>query len=470
MLIAVIRNRDRQIATRLMYGYGVISVVQVVIYPFLNDAARVVDFLAVCALALVGVVVGRQTATPGMRQPWTLLLTGLGIIAVANAARIVAGDWVAVPRLLLDAVGNIFLLAAALTFIIRRGFSDLGGIIDTTIIALAFGGLLWGVALPHRLGLDASVAAQVNLFIVVYALTGVLGALLRLSRTLPEPRQPLRWLMAGIALGIGANVALAFAGDDPVLLALAEMLFMAAFAAAGLFGLDPDGPALFRTTGWTATEELSPARLAFLGVAAALMPVVLGVREALGGSGGGLLLAIQGALVAALVMVRIGLLSAQRAEAEQALRHQATHDPLTHVLNRHEFVARLREELAQGTRCAVLFCDLDDFKSINDRFGHDTGDRLLIEVAHRLQTGIAAPHLVSRFGGDEFVVLLVDEEAVQAEAARSQLLNAFAEPSDYTGGAPIRVSIGLAVADESWDAEDLIRAADRSMYRVKAAR
>jgi diguanylate cyclase (GGDEF)-like protein len=329
------------------------------------------------------------------------------------------------------------------------------------------------VLLPHRLGLDRSMAAEVDLFVSVFALTGVLGALLRLSRVVTDPGLALWWLVAALGSGIGANVTLAYAGSDGALRILADMFFVTGFAALGLFGLDPAAPRLARSggapegAGASAADRLSIGRLIFLGLAVAVTPVVIGLREVGGGNVGGLLLAVQGALVAALVMTRIGLLARQRAAAEQALNYQATHDPLTRLPNRREFVARLRKTLAQGNQSLLLFCDLDDFKSINDQFGHDVGDQFLIEVADRLRTCISRPHVVSRFGGDEFVILLVNATPADGRAAQSCIVSALSRPSAQSG-APMQVSVGISAASDSRDPEDLIRMADRAMYRVKA--
>jgi diguanylate cyclase (GGDEF)-like protein len=200
-----------------------------------------------------------------------------------------------------------------------------------------------------------------------------------------------------------------------------------------------------------------------------VLPVVIGIREVLGGSVDGLLLAVQGALVAALVMIRIGLLSAQRDQAEETLAHQATHDALTHLPNRRQFVDRLTDELASGRRCLLLFCDLDNFKIINDRFGHDTGDRVLVEVAQRLLAATRPQDVVSRFGGDEFVILMVDATPADGEAVASRIGELLARPLAQARGLAVGASIGLAFTTERTDPEDLIRSADRAMYQVKAA-
>jgi diguanylate cyclase (GGDEF)-like protein len=278
----------------------------------------------------------------------------------------------------------------------------------------------------------------------------------------------LLWLLTAIGLAIAGNVLLAIAGPDPAGQSLAAMLIMAAFTAAGLFGLDPAGPRLMYAPAMSRPERLTPARLVFLGIAVAVSPALIGARELLRGGMAGLLLTVQAAFIAALVMVRIGLLAAERARAEQALEQQATHDPLTHLLNRREFVARLRQELARGTRCVLLFCDLDNFKAINDRYGHDTGDVVLIEVAARLRACLRPPALASRFGGDEFVIVLLDAGGDRTRATNECITAALEVPFEQAGGAVVGVSIGVAHSDGQTDPEQLIRLADQSMYRVKA--
>ena len=105
----------------------------------------------------------------------------------------------------------------------------------------------------------------------------------------------------------------------------------------------------------------------------------------------------------------------------ETLRHQATHDALTGLYNRAQFVELLRLSAAQmqraGRACAVLLLDLDDFKGVNDTLGHAAGDRVLMEVARRLRAVLRGSDVVARLGGDEFTVLLPDLPDAEAAAA-----------------------------------------------------
>lgn len=451
-----------------MRGYGVASLALIVAYPLLPRMARAAEFLVVCLTAIPCVAYGRRALRPGQRLPWTLLLLSLTVIVVANFVRLVPGEHANVAAWLLDAFGNVLALAAALALVAKCGRADLGGVVDTSVIALAVGGLLW-VTLPHRLSSDTSIAAQVNLFVVVFTLTGVLGALLRLSTTRTGGRQALRWLLGALGAGIASTAVSAAAGEDSGLLLGAETLFMVAFVAVGLFGLDPTAPALMAEEPAPRPERLSVGRLVLLGLAVAIVPVFVGVRYLLGGTVNGLLLAVQGPLVAGLVMLRIGLLSAQRARAEAALLYQAAHDPLTNLPNRRTLIETLSAELARGRRCTLVFCDLDNFKSINDSYGHAVGDQILIEVAERIQSCTGIRHMASRFGGDEFLILLVGTSDAETYAFCRCVADALARPFAPVD-ASVGVSIGLAGSSDGGRPDQLIQAADRSMYEVKSAR
>ena len=164
----------------------------------------------------------------------------------------------------------------------------------------------------------------------------------------------------------------------------------------------------------------------------------------------------------------------ERRRADDSIRHRALHDPLTGLPNRALFVDRVEHALGmskrRGTPLAVYFLDLDHFKLINDSLGHQTGDEVLTAVAPRLRRHLRHGDTVSRFGGDEFAIL-VEEVYDEREATviADRIRDAFVDPFTVRGYDQfINASIGVAVGSgASDDAESLIRDADAAMYRAK---
>jgi diguanylate cyclase (GGDEF)-like protein len=164
----------------------------------------------------------------------------------------------------------------------------------------------------------------------------------------------------------------------------------------------------------------------------------------------------------------------ERKRAEVELAHQALHDPLTGLPNRTLFLDRLGLALARAQRrdaaVAVLFLDLDRFKVINDSLGHETGDRLLVEVAARLEAVLRPGDTVARFGGDEFTILCDDVDGERdAIVIAERIGEAVASPFVLEDTeAFLTASVGIAMAT-GLDArpESLIRDADAAMYRAK---
>jgi diguanylate cyclase (GGDEF)-like protein/PAS domain S-box-containing protein len=160
---------------------------------------------------------------------------------------------------------------------------------------------------------------------------------------------------------------------------------------------------------------------------------------------------------------------------ETQLAYQAGHDSLTGLSNRRRLIETLgllmSSRRSRDREMAVLFCDLDGFKQINDTLGHDAGDRVLIEVGQRLAATAREYDMVARLAGDEFVVVLRDiQELAEAEAAAVRQLAALAPPI-RVAGRTVRVSasIGVAMASEHDGAMRLLRAADGGMYAAKSA-
>jgi diguanylate cyclase (GGDEF)-like protein/PAS domain S-box-containing protein len=166
-----------------------------------------------------------------------------------------------------------------------------------------------------------------------------------------------------------------------------------------------------------------------------------------------------------------------RFAADEQNRLRGLHDPLTELPNRALVMDRLAQAALRATarggdeRIALLFCDLDHFKDVNDSLGHKAGDDVLHQVAARLRGAVRPGDTVGRFGGDEFVVVCeqVTGEAMALTIAE-RLLEAFARPFRIAGDDHVLgVSVGLALMDGDDDPEVVLRDADTAMYRAKEA-
>jgi diguanylate cyclase (GGDEF)-like protein/PAS domain S-box-containing protein len=171
----------------------------------------------------------------------------------------------------------------------------------------------------------------------------------------------------------------------------------------------------------------------------------------------------------------------ERVRLQAQLQHNAEHDPLTDLPNRALFTKRVRQALtgrrATDPGTAVLFIDLDGFKAVNDRLGHQAGDELLIQAARRLQDSVRVGDTAARLGGDEFAALILGD-GTRDQAAREYQVHEIADRLRLTLSQPYKVdgndvrvaaSIGVAFAEPGITPTDLMRNADLAMYRAKAA-
>jgi len=159
----------------------------------------------------------------------------------------------------------------------------------------------------------------------------------------------------------------------------------------------------------------------------------------------------------------------ERANARAELERRATYDPLTGALNRASVLQRLEAQLITATSLGVIFIDLDRFKEVNDQFGHSAGDKLLVEVVHRVRDNIRGADTLGRFGGDEFLVVCPEGDMAALTRVATRITNALAEPLDLDDSAiSIHASIGIATSnDGAASAESLIADADTAMYVAK---
>lgn len=167
---------------------------------------------------------------------------------------------------------------------------------------------------------------------------------------------------------------------------------------------------------------------------------------------------------------------AELQDASDRASHAARHDPLTGLPNRALMLERLEHAFARSGRsrsaCALLFVDLNDFKEVNDTYGHHIGDEVLITVGQRLTTVLRPSDTLARMSGDEFVILCEDlEQPSRAEVIADRVDAAVARPFLLSGAEiSITASIGIAFPDRTVEApEHLIREADLAMYQIKHA-
>lgn len=165
----------------------------------------------------------------------------------------------------------------------------------------------------------------------------------------------------------------------------------------------------------------------------------------------------------------------ERQTAEQLI-YLAERDPLTGLYNRHRFQSELERVVSEierrEERCAVIFFDLDEFKEINDNFGHRAGDALLIRVAGEVGTLIRRNEIFARLGGDEFAILLPNIRANEAEVLAERVARAVAQIPFRFEGRSLRLTTSLGVAylpDHATDADELVAKADIAMYQAKQA-
>ncbi|HST40383.1 MAG TPA: EAL domain-containing protein [Conexibacter sp.] len=170
---------------------------------------------------------------------------------------------------------------------------------------------------------------------------------------------------------------------------------------------------------------------------------------------------------------RLAAIAIERHRAHAELKRLATRDTLTGLPNRALLIDRLTQALARarrtGSEAAVVFCDLDHFKLVNDSLGHDVGDWVLREVAGRLAGAVRPGDTVARFGGDEFVVVADGITADGARRLAARLHGALESPLQHpdSGEHLISASLGIALAGADLDAQEAVRRADSALYEAK---
>ncbi len=161
-------------------------------------------------------------------------------------------------------------------------------------------------------------------------------------------------------------------------------------------------------------------------------------------------------------------------EARDALAHQATHDPLTGILNRRAILDRLNKELLRVSRedgrLSVGICDLDHFKKVNDTYGHQVGDEVLVAFTQCIQAHLREYDSVGRYGGEEFLIIVAGSEGQIQEGIYERLVTEVADTEIKTKAGPISITVSIGVAPGTGQSaiDALLAAADAALYQAKA--
>jgi diguanylate cyclase (GGDEF)-like protein len=162
-----------------------------------------------------------------------------------------------------------------------------------------------------------------------------------------------------------------------------------------------------------------------------------------------------------------------KAKTEEKLHYAATHDPLTSVINRRAFLESGDKQLKLAKRhkrdLSILYIDFDGFKEVNDKYGHDTGDRLLINICKRIEGVIRASDIFARVGGDEFVILLPETDYKNAKKLVERIHESLDTPF-ILDGKEIKMVMSIGISTFPEDSESinrLVKIADERMYKNK---
>jgi diguanylate cyclase (GGDEF)-like protein len=441
---------------------------------------QVVAFEAMAAACVVGIVAGIRSNRPRHAWPWILIATSLTLSALGylvwlrgsgtgGSSGLSAADALYLPA-------GVLFVVACLGFIPSWHGKDREVLVDVAIAAIAAAILLWALVVDPQS--STPVPLHQRVVFALYPMTdfAVLAILIRLAFIPHRGRGALWYVLGGFSAMLVASFGYAVVQQTGNFrsaagaLGIVWVLGLVSLATAALH------PQMRQLTepGQTSTA-LGWGRAMLLGSALLVAPIVLAVKELPEPHLGTAPIAAASAVVAVLVLWRIVRATHARQVAESTLAYRASHDVVTGLPNRDLLLDRIRPALARmarrpGARLVVIFLDLDAFKEINDGFGHQAGDALLVSVAERLKGAVRPGDTVARFGGDEFVVLA---EAVETHLGAA----AMAERVRGALGEPFRIddhdvyctaSLGVAVTDRP-DAspENLLRNADAAMYRAK---
>ena len=460
------------------------------LYFLLPNQAQNIVYELPEGLAVIAILAGVWLHRPAKPLPWLLLAAGLALNTVGDIAWTVLSMGFGLEPFpsIADAfyLGGLAVIVTALLLLVRGRVpgGDRSGLLDALIIAVG-AGLLSGVFVMAPIAGAGGTFEEIAVALAYPLGDVLLLAVLARLFLVPGQKVPAFYLISGaLVLQLVADTVYAFlaVGDGYQTGQLVDGGWLLAFACWGAAALHPSMRQVAEPVE-QGEVRFSFGRLAALAGASLMAPAVLVEQWATGAPLDVPVIAAGSVILFLLVIARLGGVVVdlratlrQRRALEDELERRTLTDPLTGLANRVLFHDRLEHVLAQrdGT-AAVLFIDLDDFKTVNDAYGHDAGDTVLRSVAEDIRRSVRPGDTAARLGGDEFAVLIEDGvDAYRAGLVAERVLSAIQTPTpiltgseasrDYSIGASIGISLGN---HDNTSAQQLMREADIAMYVAK---
>ena len=451
-------------------------------YLLLPAGAHTIAYPAFGLIATTTILIAIKTRHPARAGPWRLVAVAFALLSLGDVSYSVLalGGEVGYPSLAdLAYLAGYVALIGGVTGLIRGRVAggDRSAIIDATILSLGTGSLFWiAILRPSLEGTVDYLAAFVSLS---YPAMDIVLLTVCLRVLLPGgSRSPyLKFLVAGLILYFVSDVTYAmlvlhgtYADGSPV-----DAGWIAGVLLIGVAAIHPSVADPVPTAP-AAPARLTGRRLAMLAASALTAPGLLLMWEVRDGDELALGLVVVCVALFGLVFMRLATTVKELAHSlrerhrlQGTLVHQANHDPLTGLASRLLFDARLGSAMrAAPLSTGLIFLDLDDFKGINDTWGHPSGDEVLKIVARRLRRSLRRGDLAARMGGDEMAILLVNTGHPATTRSAERALAAIRAPMTVSGRElKVHASAGLAMGRHNSSSITLMRDADVALYEAK---
>jgi len=464
-------------ASRPTFVYLAVGLAFATIYVFLPPSSQNVLSDAVGLSAVIAIVVGTKRNKPRRAFGWYAFAAGQLLFVVGDATWTYYEEILAIESPFPSVADVAYLLAyipitLGLLAIVRarRPGRDTGSLIDAAIVTVAFGVGSWVFLIEPSIEADLTMTEYA--VTIAYPLADVLLIAVAAALAFGTEMRAFSYRLIGASLTalIVADTLFTvgtiggwYGTGSPIDIGwiLAYVFWGAAALHPSMRRLTEEGP--------TQPAGFTRRRLWVYAAAVLAIPVMrIGLAFG-GGTKQGTVIAVGAGVASLLVLARMaGLLG--------ALESAALHDPLTGLPNRRLLLDRISHAFRRAERTktpvAVLFIDLGGFKKVNDIFGHEAGDRALIEIGRRIRTVVRGGDTVARLGGDEFVVVCEGLGQEQAERLAHRVRADVASPLEINEQLiELTVDLGVAVemAPEHGNVSGLLDAADRAMYRAKGS-